>query len=293
MLEKRTSRRWFIATAVGGATTVLAACQSALAPSASAPAPAATAAPVAPAAPAAASSGTFTPAIDRITQSKKLRVGWAVWSPYFVKDPSGSVKGVLPGIIDSLAKELNADVQWVEDSWATVVAGFAADKFDMSLGLDPTLTRALVAGFTNAYGGESNNLIIRKADAAKDKTWQDLNQPGLKIGVTLGADFLVNKAFTKAEIVRLKTFPESVLALQAGQLNAAGSGLGAVRRAAKEDANLEVMAGPYGLTQSTMALRREDQISTNWLNLFLAEQERSGRLDALYNEAGLERRQTF
>lgn len=278
-----TRRRFLLAASVVGTGGLLAACDAAR-----------SAAPPAQATPTTASR-TTSPVIDKIGQSRKLRVGWAVWSPYFIKDPSGKVTGIAPRIIEQMAAELNATPEWVEDSWGTVIAGLNADKFDLSLALDPILPRALAAGFSNSYGTISTNLMIRKADAAKYKTWQDANKQGIKIGVTLGAstDQHVTKAFTNAEIVRLKTLPESILALTSGQVDGVGSSIGPARDAIKENPQLDVLTGALGSSGQTIMVKRDDQISLNWLNLFISELERSGQLDAFYKEHGIDRNQVF
>src|SRR5688572_11596673 len=129
-IPESSRRRFLLGAAVTGAAGLLAACQAAAPPAPAAPAAPAAAATAAPAAPVASSS--TVPAIDKITQSKKLRIGWAAWQPYFVKDASGKITGIAVKTAEALANELKVELVMVEDSWSTFIAAMNADKFDFT-----------------------------------------------------------------------------------------------------------------------------------------------------------------
>ncbi|MFC5312751.1 transporter substrate-binding domain-containing protein, partial [Azospirillum rugosum] len=72
-----------------------------------------------------------------------MRVGWAPWYPYAFKDPqTNKISGLTVDLIQDMAQWLKVDVQWVEDSWGTMIAGLQANKFDMLMPMAVTLPRA-------------------------------------------------------------------------------------------------------------------------------------------------------
>ena len=89
--------------------------------------------------PSMAQSGS---ALDRIQSDGKLRVGWATWWPYAFKDPDNNNEArrrchrcfQIDGESNS-----TTEVVWVEDSWATLIAGLHANKYDVTVPMGRTL----------------------------------------------------------------------------------------------------------------------------------------------------------
>src|SRR4051794_25062326 len=71
--------------------------------------------------------------LDRVHKDHVLRVGWGTWYPYIFKDPkTNKLSGFSYDLIEDLGKSMGARVEWIEDSWSTMVAGIQARKFDMT-----------------------------------------------------------------------------------------------------------------------------------------------------------------
>jgi polar amino acid transport system substrate-binding protein len=230
-------------------------------------------------------------ALSRIDKEKTLRVGWAVWHPYVFRDPkSNQVEGISYELLQEMGKALGVKVEWIEDSWATLPAGLQASKFEITNLMAITPPRAEVVGFSEAVTQHGLSLIAPQAEVAKTKSWQDWDRPGVKIAVTLGAnsDMFVTEKFKRAEIVRLKTVPENVLALVSGRVNAHASTIDALKTIQKEHPNLGIVPGSFGFSEVAFALPKGDAQLAKRVNQFVAEAKKSGRISQLLTKYGLD-----
>lgn len=232
-----------------------------------------------------------SPAVDRIEKQKTLRVGWAVWHPYVYRDPkTNQVQGISYDLVQDLGKSLGAKVEWVEDSWSTLPAGIQANKFEITNLMAITPPRAEAVGFSEAVTKHGLSLIAPQAEVAKTKSWEEWDRAGLKIAVTLGAnsDMFVTEKFKKAEIVRLKTVPENVLALVSGRVHAHASTIDALKTIQKEHPTMAIVPGSYGGSEVAFALPKGDAQLAARVNTFLREAKKSGRIKELLDKYGLE-----
>lgn len=232
-----------------------------------------------------------SPAADRIDKQKTLRVGWAVWHPYVYRDAkSNQVQGISYDLLQELGKSMGVKIEWVEDSWSTLPAGLQANKFEITNLMAITPPRAQVVDFSEAVTQHGLSLLAPQAEVAKTKSWEDWDRPGVKIAVTLGAnsDMFVTEKFKRAEIVRLKTVPENVLALVSGRVNAHASTIDALRTIQKEHPNLAIVPGSFGSSEVAFALPKGDAALAKRVNVFVREAKRSGRVNQLLEKYGLD-----
>jgi len=217
----------------------------------------------------AAQAQSQSPAMERIEKQKQLRVGWAVWHPYVYRDPkSNQVQGISYELLQDMGKALGVNVVWVEDNWSTLPAGIQANKFEITNLMAITPPRAEVVGFSEAVTQHGLSLLAPQAEVAKTRSWQDWDKPGIKIAVTLGAnsDMFVTEKFKKAEIVRLKTVPENVLALVSGRVHAHASTIDALMTIQKEHKTLPDVGASPEVDKVAFALPKgavSDPIRTN------------------------------
>ena len=154
--------------------------------------------------------------LERVQKDKVLRVGWGTWYPYVFKDPkTNKLTGFSYDLIEELGKSMGARVEWVEDSWATMVAGIQARKFDMTNVRAITPPRAEAIAFSEPVTKHGLSILVSKDKLAGLKSWQDMNKPGVKLAVVLGSntDFYATKALANADLIRQRTAPESIMAL--------------------------------------------------------------------------------
>lgn len=230
--------------------------------------------------------------LQDIKERKELRVGWAVIYPYLYRDPkTNELTGFAVDFMNDMSEALKVKVVWVEDSWATMVAGLQSKKFDVTLpAMGVTLPRAEVVTFTNPVCRLPVGIIIRKKDVEKYPNLAALDQPDKKISVSLGSssDLFATRKFTQAQIVRLKAGPDSIAQLLAGKVDAWADPSDASGRLEKEHPELTALNGAaVGSAPMAMALRQGDFVFREWLNLFIAEEKRTGVLKKLIDKHGL------
>ncbi|MGE0873539.1 MAG: substrate-binding periplasmic protein [Burkholderiales bacterium] len=229
--------------------------------------------------------------VERIDKDKTLRVGWAVWHPYVFRDPkTNQLQGITYDLVADMGKALGVKINWVEDNWSTLPAGIQANKFEITNLMAITPPRAAVVDFSDAVTKHGLSLIAPKAEVAKTKSWQDWDKPGIKIAVTLGAnsDLFVTERFKRAEIVRLKTVPENVLALVSGRVHAHASTIDALKSIQKEHPGMGIVPGSYGGSEVAFALPKGDKKLAERVNKFVREAKKSGRIKELLAKYGLE-----
>lgn len=240
---------------------------------------------------AVSSAWAQSSALERMDKQKTLRVGWAVWHPYVFRDPkTNQIQGISYDLVQDMGKALGVKVDWVEDNWSTLPAGIQASKFEITNLMAITPPRAEAVGFSEPVTKHGLSLIAPQAEVAKTKSWEEWDKPGIKIAVTLGAnsDMFVTEKFKKAEIVRLKTVPENVLALVSGRVHAHASTIDALKTIQKEHPNLAIVPGSYGGSEVAFALPKGDAQMAAKVNQFLRDAKKSGRIKQLLDKYGLE-----
>lgn len=230
-------------------------------------------------------------AVKRIDSQKTLRVGWAVWHPYVFRNPkTNQLEGISYDLVQEMGKAMGVKVEWVEDNWSTLPAGLQAHKFEITNLMAITPPRAAVVGFSAPVTQHGLSLIAPQAEVAKTKSWQEWDRPGVKIAVTLGAnsDMFVTEKFKRAEIVRLKTVPENVLALVSGRVHAHASTIDALKSIQKEHKDLGIVPGSFGASEVAFALPKGDAELEKRVNAYISKAKSSGRVDQLLQKYGLD-----
>jgi polar amino acid transport system substrate-binding protein len=247
-----------------------------------------------------AASGTLVPAFagapsayDAVVKRGVLRVGWAPWFPYAYKDPkTNEVAGLTMDLMKDLAASMKVQLQLVEDSWGTKIAGLQADKFDILMPMAVTAPRESAATFTNTFMKVNLGVMIRPADQAKYKSWKDLDREGVTISAAMGSNtaLYAKEVFKKARIVEMKGEPESVTAVITGKSDAWASTYSAFSGSAPGRTQLLVLPGdPFAYSPVGLVVRKDDTRMRDQLNAFLGKYRTSGALLAAVSKQGLDK----
>jgi polar amino acid transport system substrate-binding protein len=160
--------------------------------------------------------------LDRVTRTKKLRMGVVSGSPpYFTKDiATGQWTGAAVQMAKSIADIWGAEVVYVETTFGNSVLDVQSNKIDIAFALNPTPQRALAIGFTRPYIVAPFGCLAKPG--FEPKTWSDLNKPDIRVAFDLGSlhDVCAHRFTPKAELKGFKTIDECVLALQSGRVDA-------------------------------------------------------------------------
>lgn len=173
----------------------------------------------------------------------------------------------------AMASELGVKLGPVEVTWGTAVPALQAGKIDLMFVLDATPARALAVDFPSQpllyYA-----LAVLADEALEVGRWEDLNKPGVKIGVTQGTtmDSFLTKRLPKAEILRFPTNGEAVAPFQSRRVAAVSlfhPPLIAMRK--QVGRGKIVLPEPIRQSASSVGVRREpDKTFRDWVGTAIA-----------------------
>ena len=121
-----------------------------------------------------------------------LRVGTTGdFNPMSVRDTAtNQYRGFDIEAMEQLARDMGVKIEWVPTEWATLVAGIASDRFDVFAGgASLNMARAKTVAFTTPYIEAGTVPLVLKTNAAKFKSWADINRKGVTVAVLLGTVF--------------------------------------------------------------------------------------------------------
>ncbi|MCM2292336.1 transporter substrate-binding domain-containing protein [Allorhizobium sp. BGMRC 0089] len=159
--------------------------------------------------------------LDRIRKDKQLRIGVTSAEPWFFKDPmTEQWTGVGVAMGEKLAANLGATLVPVETTWANAVAALQADQIDIMFVLDPTEERRKAIDFPQAPLFYYAMGALVAADSPV-KSWEQLDTPTTRIGVTLGTslDKNITAMAKKAAISRFSNNDEAIAAFAARRVD--------------------------------------------------------------------------
>ncbi len=211
---------------------------------------------------AQSSGGGTESALDRVQRTKTLRIAALPGAaPYFIKDlATGAWKGACVEMALDIARVFDAQLDYVESTYANSVLDLQSNKVDLAFALNPTPARALAIGFTHSFITHPFGCIARAGFAPK--TWDDLNKPDIRVACDLGSlhEVAARRYCPKAQITALKTPDEAILFFQSGRADAIilAAMLGLAARA-KNPAlgSYDLLTGPTVALPSNFGVRRE------------------------------------
>ncbi len=189
-------------------------------------------------------------ALEKINTAGEMQIGWAEWRPMEYRDTvSGDLKGVLIALADELASRLKVKPSFVQDNWATLTAGIAADKFQMAL-MGITEARQRVLDFAEPMYHVPFTVIVK--DNSGLKTFDEVNTPENSIAVTTGSSTdellgsLERSGVIKAKVIRLKDVGGALLSLTTDKTTAFASSVDALSQIVEQQKALRIVDGSFG-----------------------------------------------
>jgi cyclohexadienyl dehydratase len=228
-----------------------------------------------------------------ITKSKKLHV--CMYPLYYAisfRDPSSNeLKGLDIDLAKELAKELGAELQFVESGFGTFIADLQANKCEIGMfALGATLKRAQAVEFSKPYMLASVYAVAK--NDGKIKTWSDIDKPGVKVAVLLGSyiEAAMKDYLKQASVVSVQPPATREAELSAGRVDAIMVDYPTVLRA-KQEFDWAVSISPPEKLAPTLvayAVQPGDQMWLNYVNLFVDTIKLDGRLSTLAKKYQLE-----
>lgn len=123
------------------------------------------------------------PRLDRIMESKVLRVGTpGDYRPFAIKKETGGYEGHDIDVIEAMAKQLGVRVEYVQTSWPNLMPDLKADKYDIAVGgITRNVARISQAEMLPGYAPFGKVALVRKDEAQKYSSVDDLNQPSVRV----------------------------------------------------------------------------------------------------------------
>ena len=177
-----------------------------------------------------------TSTMDRITESKTLRIAALPGeAPYFNKDiATNEWSGMCIEMTQDIAKVFGAKIEYVESTYGNSVLDLQANKVDLAFALNPTPLRALVIDFTHPFYMHGFGLVGKKGFTATD--WADIDKPEIKVACDIGSahEIAARRFASHATIIALPKRDDCILAVQSGRADcvilAVNLGLTAVKK---------------------------------------------------------------
>ena len=138
------------------------------------------------------------PRLDKVMESKVLRVGTpGDYRPFAIKADAGFA-GHDIDVIEAMAKELGVKVEYVQTSWPNLMKDIQSDKFDVAVGgITRNVTRIRQVAMLPGYAPFGKVALVRAADKARFTKPDDLNQPGVRVIKNPGG---TNEAYVLANL---------------------------------------------------------------------------------------------
>jgi cyclohexadienyl dehydratase len=136
--------------------------------------------------------------LDEVIASHRLRVcTTGDYKPYSFLRPDGRYEGIDIDLVESLAKSLNAKVDYVATSWPKLMDDFTS-RCDIAVGgVSTTLERQKHAAFSTAYLVDGKTPIARCDAVGRYATLADLDRPSVRVIVNPGG---TNEQFARAHL---------------------------------------------------------------------------------------------
>lgn len=157
---------------------------------------------------------------QKVQSAGKLRCGAAVAPPHVIRDAkTGEFSGTFVDLCREFGEKiLKVDIEVIDTTWDNIVAGLQADKWDISLALNRTPTRALAVTFTEPAWHYEVSLIHDKSNPKIQADWKslaDFDKEGVVIAVMSGTaqEHTLTGEVKNATLMRLPDSDATRLAL--------------------------------------------------------------------------------
>src|SRR5450830_1312420 len=231
----------------------------------------------------AQSAGESTMA--RIKRTKVLRIGGVRGqAPYYNKDlVSGEWVGFMIDFAKSLAASLDVKLEVLETTWGNSVLDLQTRKIDVFFGMNPTPVRREAVGFSEPLFNNAFTVVAKKGFTPK--TWAELNNPNVKIGVDIGSshDQMISRVCPNATIVRLEKADDATLALQTGRVDVQVLVWLLALNVLKKNPSLGTMIVPMPLeaTSTNIGVPKEDDKAwLEYVNKWIVQERAAGKIKA-------------
>ena len=152
--------------------------------------------------PVALAQDAPTSRLDTVQKSGKLRVCTpGDYKPFSLQRPEGGFEGLDVDLVQSAAKALGVEAEFVKSAWRTLMKDFV-EKCDVGLGgISVTLDRQKTAFFSAPYMVNGKAPITKCENVGRFQTVADIDKPGVTVIENPGGS---NERFARASFKQAK-----------------------------------------------------------------------------------------
>jgi ABC-type amino acid transport substrate-binding protein len=222
--------------------------------------------------------------LDRVLLAKKVRV--CIWPDYFgisLRSPkTQQLSGIDSDLAMELGKDLGVGVEFVDSSFAKLVADITGDRCDVAMfGVGVTPARAEKLRFTQPTMA-SDIFAITTRSNRRMKTWDDIDKAGAVVAVMKGTlhEPVMRERLKSAALVVVDTPMAREQEVEAGRADVFMTDFPYSRRMLDTTDWARLISPPsaYHMTQYAYALAPGDDKWFNRLEQFVRDIKRDGRL---------------
>ena len=143
--------------------------------------------------------------LERIQQTKVLRVGVSSFVPWVMRDKHGKLVGFEIDVAQKLAADYGWQIRLVPTAWDGILASLIAKKIDVAIsGISITPERQKHVSFSIPYSHSGIQIAAHKQLASKLTTLQKINSRRVRIAVRRGATTVTaaRRYFPKAQLLQ-------------------------------------------------------------------------------------------
>ncbi len=233
---------------------------------------------------------TYPEPIRKIVDSGVIRIGTTGdYQPMSYLDPdTGKYVGFDAALSEDLAKSLGVKIEYVPTSWPTLMEDTLAGKFDLAVcGITITDARKEQALMSEGYLGNGKTVLCRKEDEGKYTSLEAINRPEVRVMENPGG---LNEKFARENL------PDATLIIhdknqEIPDLIASGEAdvmITEIMEAGwycSRDPRLAapLIKDPFTRGQLGFLMPKGSEDLLDYVNAFIEEERKSGRLQALEN----------
>ena len=224
-----------------------------------------------------------------LAPSGKLRIAVYPGSPMsmVVGGSPAEHRGVTLDIGREMARRLGVDAELVVlERAGQIVEALHAGQADMAI-TNATAARAALVDFSTPVVSLELGYLVTPDSPIQ--TMNDVDQPGLRIGVSEGSSSLasLSRSLKHAQLVTAPTLAAARAMLDNKQLDAFATNKGILFEMNKALPQARVLEGSWGMEHVALALPKGRDVAKPWVAQFVASVQREGLVNAAAQRAGL------
>jgi len=223
-----------------------------------------------------------------LAPSGTLRVGIYPGSPTsMVTDAAGKPRGLAYDLGAALAKRLGVTVDYIRfQRVADIVTAIHDGQVDFTV-TNATPARANEVSFSQPVLAIELGFLV-PANSPISKV-EDIDRPGVKIGVTKGStsERTLPTKFKDATIVPADSVKVAIAMFGRGEIDLYATNKPTLFEMSDQMPGARILDGVWGAEHMAIAIPRGREAALPLLNSFVTEEQSSGALDTIQQQAGL------